>query len=660
MRKLNLKFILGLCLLGVAGTANAQLHPLNFADQSGVTNPTHNWYKDYVGVQLTVSSPAAIAGPLVYTTANDGNSSGDWGGTITTSLVDKELVRSSPDTLGCAPFPAVGSMTGKIAFIWRGDCEFGAKALAAEAAGAIACIIVNHSPGGPVGMGAGAVGTSVNIPVFMISLEQGTVINDRLRNNETVKVSFTTWGSGAAKDLAILPNGIATWHAFAVPQSQIGTAGTASPVPYKGYDGAFLANFGSVDATNVKLKSEVTFTPLGSSTAQPIHKDSISFSSFPVADSIVAIGMATPYDVHPPSGSTTGRFDVNYTVSSDGGDDFTPNNSASYSYHVTEDVFCKGRYDLDKGVPIANSFWRLETSEFTMGNLYYVSTGGYAAISSVFSISKENTDFLDGSSSTLLVYKWDDAMFQDSMIQVGELTPVAIATATFGPTDSNGKMYNVNYAAADGSTGISGLMLEENTWYWVVAVTPGDCFLGMDGITNHYPRTYLRHHATSQRFTEFYSSQRVGSHIEIHDDSVSNPGLTNSMFVFEGGSIVTTDAIDSARFAQQKNGFVPAISLRIGTTLGVNNIKSNTADVNLYPNPASDVLNVTVGLDEKASKVTYKVIDILGKSKVTLVHNNVKDDRFSVSTGELAAGTYFLVINADNKSTTVRKFTVVR
>jgi hypothetical protein len=203
-------------------------------------------------------------------------------------------------------------------------------------------------------------------------------------------------------------------------------------------------------------------------------------------------------------------------------------------------------------------------------------------------------------------------------------------------------------------------MLDANSWYWVAVVTPSDCFLGMDGIVNQYPRTYLRAHAPNDPVIEFYTSQRTGTHFEIADDSLNNPGLTHTMYAFEAGTIVPMDAVDSARFAQQKNGFVPAVSLRIGTTLGVNHVKTNDALVNLYPNPATDIVTATIKLKEKASTVTYNVIDITGKSQKMITHSNVVDDKITFSTSAFAAGTYFLVINADNKSTTVKKFTVIR
>ena len=48
---------------------------------------------------------------------------------------------------GCNPYPA-GSLTGKIALIQRGTCEFGFKVLTAQNAGAIGALIYNNLAGG--------------------------------------------------------------------------------------------------------------------------------------------------------------------------------------------------------------------------------------------------------------------------------------------------------------------------------------------------------------------------------------------------------------------------------------------------------------------------------------------------------------------------------
>ncbi len=65
------------------------------------------------------------------------------------------VVKNADGTLSqaCSALPA-GSLTGKIALISRGTCTFGNKVFNAEAAGAVAAIIVNRVPGDPIAMGS--------------------------------------------------------------------------------------------------------------------------------------------------------------------------------------------------------------------------------------------------------------------------------------------------------------------------------------------------------------------------------------------------------------------------------------------------------------------------------------------------------------------------
>ena len=58
-------------------------------------------------------------------------------------------------------------MSGSIALIERGECEFGLKALNAENSGAVAVIIYNNNNSGqPLYMAAGTNGSNLTIPVF--------------------------------------------------------------------------------------------------------------------------------------------------------------------------------------------------------------------------------------------------------------------------------------------------------------------------------------------------------------------------------------------------------------------------------------------------------------------------------------------------------------
>jgi hypothetical protein len=98
---------------------------------------------------------------------------------------------------GCAAFPA-GYFTGTVALIRRGSCAFTVKAQNAEAAGAVAVVLYNHSAGGLTPIVAAT--PQVAIPVVIISKTDGELIHNRLLSGP---VSIT-WQTSV---LAVNPTG---------------------------------------------------------------------------------------------------------------------------------------------------------------------------------------------------------------------------------------------------------------------------------------------------------------------------------------------------------------------------------------------------------------------------------------------------------------------
>ncbi len=81
-----------------------------------------------------------------------------------------ELVYVTPNN-ACSPIAA--NLAGKIAMIDRGGCEFGAKAVAAQNAGAIAVVFVNDADTSLFNPNGGAVGNQVTIPSLFVSRPDG-------------------------------------------------------------------------------------------------------------------------------------------------------------------------------------------------------------------------------------------------------------------------------------------------------------------------------------------------------------------------------------------------------------------------------------------------------------------------------------------------------
>ncbi len=139
---------------------------------------------------LTINSPAGIAGNYDFVSASFGGIVGSFSG----NLVLANDGTASP-TEACNALTNGGAITGNIAVIERGICEFGVKVLNAENAGAVAVIVINNVATAPIIMGAGASGASVTIPSFMISQADGVGILTALGNGTTVNVNVVEGSS---------------------------------------------------------------------------------------------------------------------------------------------------------------------------------------------------------------------------------------------------------------------------------------------------------------------------------------------------------------------------------------------------------------------------------------------------------------------------------
>jgi len=99
-------------------------------------------------------------------------------------LVIDNNATTDDETDACDPITNAGAISGKIAVIRRGECEFVFKVQSAQDAGAVGVIIVNNVPNEQITMS----GTSftINIPSIAVTLSVGESIIDALENGENV------------------------------------------------------------------------------------------------------------------------------------------------------------------------------------------------------------------------------------------------------------------------------------------------------------------------------------------------------------------------------------------------------------------------------------------------------------------------------------------
>ncbi len=208
-----------------------------------------------VALDILPSSP--LAGTMAHTWAEPAAVS--WSTpdmTLVANRVIGELVLaldpSEADSLVCDFLDGSSPVTGKIAVLYRGTCDYSEKARNCQLAGAIGVIIINNEVGPPVGMGAGAVGQQVNIPVFQIGLEDGALIRTELLAGITVTALLGNKTGYYPDDIGLNKFGLLLPPSFARP-SQL----TANTGEYILEMAAWVHNFGQLPRTGAVLNARV-------------------------------------------------------------------------------------------------------------------------------------------------------------------------------------------------------------------------------------------------------------------------------------------------------------------------------------------------------------------------------------------------------------------
>lgn len=98
--------------------------------------------------------------------------------------------------------------------------------------------------------------------------------------------------------------------------------------------------------------------------------------------------------------------------------------------------------------------------------------------------------------------------------------------------------------------------------------------------------------------------------------------------------------------------------LSLSSLAGIAETPQNSMnELSLYPNPTSDLMNVTITLDKK-DYLQFEVYDITGKLIKVLLRDRVKAgiNNFSFSTAPLSNGIYFLKVTSATKEILTQKF----
>ena len=147
----------------------------NFATPTDGNNPRMQMY-------LWTGKPShqVVVGSNIY-----GAAGAAFGPALTTTGRTGALAVASP-VEACT---AVASLTGKIAVIDRGNCDFVVKVKNAQNAGAIGVIVANHATGGDSVMVMGGTDNTITIPSVFVGFTDGGLIKAQAPSSSTIRLS---------------------------------------------------------------------------------------------------------------------------------------------------------------------------------------------------------------------------------------------------------------------------------------------------------------------------------------------------------------------------------------------------------------------------------------------------------------------------------------
>lgn len=551
----------------------------------------------FAQIVLLVQSPSNLAGSYNFTYS----SSNSWGADMDTVALTAQAAfaydATSADSLGCETIVNTGDVAGKIAVIYRGTCNFSLKALNAQDAGAVACVIINNVSGGPVGMGAGSFSADVTIPVVMISDVDGALLRDDiLAGNVTMFLGNNT--GLFANNVGVYNAHIAMAKSASLPV-QFAESSTDFFVPI----GAWVHNYGSADATNVVVSATVDIdgTELYSETSSP--------GNIPVGDSLLFALDDFSLDGYDP-----GVYTITYTITSDNSDEFPDDNEITSTFWINEEgIYSKSRVSPTDGPLGSNGLRPANGTEFQWCVMMRSENASAMAVTGITFNTLGSTIDLTGEAVQLALYEWNDPF-----------------DGTVAPTfdDLNELTDNEFYDYADDLQGefvthtfAEPIELTDDTKYLACAtIFTADMFLGVD---------------------------------QGLDYNVTYDGYPTDIFF-------PLNDIDGSTWYSGGFGTdnVPAIIVNLTEANGIAE-DIEALNVTPYPNPTVDRINIPFGV-QMSGTVNVHVYDVAGKLVMTDELCLKNNSSITMDVTALTTGLHTFELTFEDNSTTSFRVVVTK
>jgi len=476
------------------------------------------------------------------------------------------------------------SLVGKIAVLYRADCQFGYKAAVAENAGAVGVIMINHT-GAAVGMAGGDSGLVVTIPVIMISEQDGAALEAAIHAGTITQAFIGNKAGIFADDLGANKGDVLRARRYSNLAALSQNASEFS-VPV----GSWVRNIGSAAQSNAQLKCTID-------NGSVIYADSAAVPGPLASGDSVFVALSTFSQATYPVGDYT----MTYTITTDpagAGDGEPSDNVLDASFSISDSLYSYARLDAG-GVPMS-------PAGFRSGNFTSNWEGCYAfddpnASRMVYngmtvSATTSSTDVLTNEFFEARVYQWDDVFtdVNDAGLDFANLTQLDASFFVYGSDLQDVPVFVPKTA------GWNGALVDNQRYLFCYYTESTLIFAGYDSEID-----YL----TTQDDATY-------GHLQP-----SIPGSSDGSYFLNGfGSDVQI-----------------AASLQMSFVSSVDEL-ANDIKISTYPNPTTGTINIPVG--DRNGSATIEIFDIAGKVVMTKQVTFTNNETLTLDVSTLSNGSY--------------------
>lgn len=539
-----------------------------------------------IPIDFIIESPINIAGTYAY-----GTQTAEWGPTLG-QTVTGEVVWAYDDVDSLCCMPVTNDLTGKMALIRRGICNFSLKTYHAQQAGAIGVIICNHytDPANDdddvLGMLGGDSASAVVIPAIFVSRNTCETILSVLDNGGTVVASFEAGKFGGP-------------HAYYQYNSPLSAMVNLKDVG--------VSYFNTTTDTVPSVTVNVDFEdPAGNVTTLSktlTNVPPLSGNSVILDDSYVP-AMLGEYNAHFSYSAGDETYDRKFFIS-------------GYTYAQDNDVIDTtqapgGGYNAYNGTLENDSLDYVDIDKliYHFGNFYRTGTQTQVATHLTFILANYNEMWTGDPEADLFQIRIYDADPDGNGFVPDSLTYDELNEDTEVNPPVGGADYYLDGATPDFT--VTTVELEEP-----ITLGPNKIYLAMvqyDGLpaaTGITPKPAVGI-GTNYNVAGGLSSARYGD--RFHRDGWS---ATSNKFIvrlhLDGYLTGTEEPLDKSK-------------------------------ISLSPNPATDVVRLQLDLEKSASEVTVRIMDFNGRLLRTEQFENVQKGTYAINVRDLANGAYFMTV----------------